>query len=80
MKSTSIDTGTIVCLGIINAVRPVPSLRVSLIGKGAQSHRCFLTKHQTADGHKMQMQNQKSARVEGEQRIHPDFLYRLCIR
>lgn len=53
MKSTSIDTSAIACLGIINAVRPVPSLRVSLIG--TESHRdSFLTKYQTAGRHKMQ--------------------------
>ena len=72
MKCTSIDTGTIVCLSIINAVRPVPSLRVSLIGKGGQSHRCLLTRLQTADGHstmRNRNRNQQGGGTVGEQKL-----------
>ena len=68
MKSTSIDTGAIVCLGTINAVRPVQVTASALIGKGV-SHRCF--SHQIPNC--QQTQNAKAeliskvAEVEGGQ-------------
>jgi hypothetical protein len=65
MKSTSIDTTAIACLGIINAVPPDPSHRVSLIGKRV-SHRCSLTKYQTVDRHKNAKAEEISKVVEVE--------------
>jgi hypothetical protein len=67
MKSTLIDTTAIACLGIINAVPPGPSHRVSLIGKGV-SHRCSRTKYQTIDRHKnAEAKISKVVEVEGGQ-------------
>ena len=62
MKSTSIDTGAIACLGIIIAVRPVQSVRVSLIGKGGSITDEFSPNTKLSTRHK----NAKAESVNNE--------------